>query len=398
MASRSVQDLWYIIDRKTGEKRPSARYGQGKRWRARYRDESDKEHARHFDRRTDAQRWLDEVTAMQVTGVWVDPKHGKATFKQWFNAWTERQIWSPNTLNIAEQSIGCVTFGDVPIGKVRTAQVQQWVRDLSAPKPQGKGLAPRTVRSRFGFVRQCFKAAVRERVVPFDPTDNVTLPRVPRREESMAMPSPDELGRIIDAAEPHFRAFIRVGAFAGLRLAEVSGLQVSDVDFLRGTISVARQVQGTTAHPRVELPKAGSARTLLVPRALTDAIAEHLAEFGSLGDERWIFHHERRPLLRNRVSDMWRRATVAAGAPAYVFHSTRHFHASALIHAGCDVVSVQRALGHSTPGITLATYSHLFASGEERTRAAAENLIQLTESATADSVRTRREERSLDQA
>ena len=45
-------------------------------WRARYRDESDKEHAKHFERRVDAQRWLDEVTATVVTGQYVDPKAG----------------------------------------------------------------------------------------------------------------------------------------------------------------------------------------------------------------------------------------------------------------------------------------------------------------------------------
>jgi hypothetical protein len=38
------------------------------RWRARYRDETDREHARHFARKLDAQRWLDEVTASIVTG------------------------------------------------------------------------------------------------------------------------------------------------------------------------------------------------------------------------------------------------------------------------------------------------------------------------------------------
>ena len=32
-------------------------------WRARYRAENGREHAKHFGRKTDAQRWLDEVTA-----------------------------------------------------------------------------------------------------------------------------------------------------------------------------------------------------------------------------------------------------------------------------------------------------------------------------------------------
>jgi hypothetical protein len=33
------------------------------RWRARYRDAAGKEHARHFARKVDARRWLDEVNA-----------------------------------------------------------------------------------------------------------------------------------------------------------------------------------------------------------------------------------------------------------------------------------------------------------------------------------------------
>jgi len=49
------------------------------RWRARYRDDAGKEHARHFARKVDARRWLDETTASIVTGAYVDPKAGRVT-------------------------------------------------------------------------------------------------------------------------------------------------------------------------------------------------------------------------------------------------------------------------------------------------------------------------------
>jgi hypothetical protein len=48
-------------------------------WRARYRDDAGREHAKHFRRRVDAQRWLDEVTTAVVTGTYADPKAGKIT-------------------------------------------------------------------------------------------------------------------------------------------------------------------------------------------------------------------------------------------------------------------------------------------------------------------------------
>jgi len=49
------------------------------RWRARYRDATGKEHARRFDRRVDAQRFLDNVTASVVRGDYVDPARSRAS-------------------------------------------------------------------------------------------------------------------------------------------------------------------------------------------------------------------------------------------------------------------------------------------------------------------------------
>jgi integrase len=40
-------------------------------------------------------------------------------------------------------------------------------------------------------------------------------------------------------------------------------------------------------------------------------------------------------------------------------HDLRHFYASGLMAAGCDVVTVQRALGHSKATTTRNTYAHL---------------------------------------
>ena len=67
--------------------------------------------------------------------------------------------------------------------------------------------------------------------------------------------------------------------------------------------------------------------------------------------------------------------------------TTCHYFASGLIAEGCDVVTVQHALGHSSASITLNVYSHLWPKAEDRTRAAAANLMATTTD-PADSVRT----------
>lgn len=62
------------------------------RWRARYRDSNGKEHAKHFDRKVQAQRWLDEVTAALITGQYVDPRAGKTTFEAYATAWEASHV------------------------------------------------------------------------------------------------------------------------------------------------------------------------------------------------------------------------------------------------------------------------------------------------------------------
>ena len=56
------------------KKRPDGKY------RARYRDPQGKEHAQHFDRKLDADRWLDKMKSDMLRGVWVDPDAGVARY------------------------------------------------------------------------------------------------------------------------------------------------------------------------------------------------------------------------------------------------------------------------------------------------------------------------------
>src|SRR4051794_33254115 len=66
-------------------------------YRPRLPDSTGKEHARHFKRKVDAQRWLDEMTAAMVTGQYVDPAAGRVTVRQYAEQWRARQVHRPTT-------------------------------------------------------------------------------------------------------------------------------------------------------------------------------------------------------------------------------------------------------------------------------------------------------------
>ncbi len=351
-------------------------------WRARYRDDTDKEHARHFTRKVDAQRWLDEVTAAVVTGQYVDPGAGNISFAAFYAQWSQRQVWVVSTRLGTDHTARSVTFANVPLRALRRSHLEQWVKTMS------KDLAASTIETRVKAVRSVLRGAVTERLIATDPSAGLTLPRRRKREAAMQIPTPDEVGRLLASADETLRSFLAVCAFAGLRLGEACGLQVGDVDFLRRQLTVARQLQRDGSGVAVCPPKYGSERTVYLPDELVATLADHVARHRSGGSDRgrWLFVDVAgRPFHPQRVNHRWCRARKAAGADHVCMHDLRHFYASGLIAAGCDVVTVQRALGHSSATTTLTTYAHRWPTAEDRTRVAAG---QLWAAVLADSVRT----------
>ena len=348
------------------------------RWRARYRDEAGHEHARHFDRKVDAQRWLDQVTTSVVTGNYVDPKAGRITFKRFYADWSTRQLWVPSTRANADLATRSVPFADTSMKAIRRSHVEAWVKTMSGE------LAASTIKTRYVIVRSVFRAAVGDKAIAADPSEGITLPRRRKAEASMRIPTIDEVGQLLAHSDSTrvstrkgFRAYVALCAFAGLRLGEAAGVQVGDIDFLRRQLTVTRQLQRDGSTYAVRPPKYGSERVIHLPDELVTILSEHVAaHVGEGGPDRWFFTVGDDPMYDNAVTWRWRASRKAAGLPHVRLHDLRHFYASGLIAAGCDVVTVQRALGHSTATTTLNTYSHLWPTAEDRTRSAAADLMR----------------------
>jgi integrase len=170
-------------------------------------------------------------------------------------------------------------------------------------------------------------------------------------------------------------------------VGEAAGLRLEDVDRLRRTLSIRSQLQGeNSATTQSVAPKFGSERVVYALAELMALLAEHIRRAGlQRGD--WLFANAGLPLNRNSAGHQWRQMRKSAGLGEHTLHDLRHFYASGLIASGCDVVTVQRALGHSSATITLGVYSHLWPTAEDRTRAAASDLMAAALGASADSLR-----------
>lgn len=78
----------------------------------------------------------------------------------------------------------------------------------------------------------------------------------------------------------------------------------------------------------------------------------------------------------NSVSRNWLRLITAKGLPRVGFHALRHTHASALINAGVDILTISRRLGHRKASITLDVYGHLIEGADAAVARAIEGVLK----------------------
>jgi integrase len=143
-----------------------------------------------------------------------------------------------------------------------------------------------------------------------DPTLRIKLPA--RSPADLVIPTRDELALLLEAASPGFRAAVILGAHVGLRAAEAQGLLVEDVDFLRRTVNVRRQLVSRPTPHLAEPKTRASTRSVPVPAGVLADLAQHVEKNGS-GPEGVLLHQGGRFMLDNAFNWTWRRAQSRAG-------------------------------------------------------------------------------------
>ncbi|WP_210441499.1 tyrosine-type recombinase/integrase [Nocardioides xinjiangensis] len=348
------------------------------KWRARYRDNNGREHAKHFDRKTDAQRWLDEVAASVVTGQYVDPNAGRMTFRAYAEQWREAQVHRPSSQAHVEMMLrrhAYPTLGDRPLSAILPSEVQAWVKRLCVGGADRKPLAPSTVGVVHSIVSSVFKAAVRDRRIPANPCEGT---RLPKRERTRVVPITTDQVEALTAAMPdELRALVTFAAGTGVRGGELRGLTSDRVHFLKREVTIDRQLVGVDgATPVWGPPKTeASYRTVPLPNVVLEALQDHLAAHDA-GPDGLLFTLGGLPISRQAFGHQWRTPARAAGIPVgQGLHALRHYYASLLIRHGESVKTVQARLGHASAAETLDTYSHLWPDSDDRTRDAVDAVL-----------------------
>jgi integrase len=221
----------------------------------------------------------------------------------------------------------CQDFGNRPIAAVGAQEIDKWLRDLDcSPKSRAD------YRANIGVL---FSYGERLQMIDKNPVLRTAKPKlVDSPPEIFAV---EELRALLEAAHriaPDVLPMLGIGAFTGLRDAEIKRLDWNEVNLARGFVEV-------------KAAKAKSARRRIVP--IQPNLAEWLRPYSGM----------KGGLVPVGARDKLDRVRKEAGLAHWPKNGLRHSFASYRLAAIHDAPRVASELGHTSPQMLYSTYREL---------------------------------------
>jgi integrase len=239
-------------------------------WLARWRDPGGRQRKRSFDRKVDAQRWLDQMRADMHRGQYIDPRAGSVRLREVATAWAGGLAHLKESTAVRYRGIVAThvlpAFGDWQLDQVRRSDVQAWVDQLTRG-----GLSPGSVRQCHRVLSLLLDTAVDDNRIGRNPAQRVKLPR-PRRAEPRFLTETEVLAMVRAAGDDG--PAIAILALCGLRFGELAALRVRDVNLERRRLTVAGSVTEVAGRLVRSTPKTGRTRSVPFPAMLTPVLEQ----------------------------------------------------------------------------------------------------------------------------
>jgi integrase len=240
-------------------------------------------------------------------------------------------------------------------------------------------LAAHTVKHLHRVLSQALKQAVRLRLLPRNPAEDVDPPRPQRRE--MRILDQAQTAALLKAAEasPIYMPVL-LAVTTGMRRGECLALRWRDLDLGAGKLSVVQTLEETKAPgaPKHTLafkaPKTErSRRTIALPELTLEALKAYRVRQAEQGlaigrrfgeDDLVCCNALGEPLYPHLVTDAFSDLVARLGFKVR-FHDLRHTHISHLLAAGVHPKIASERAGHASVSITLDVYSHVIPGMQE---------------------------------
>jgi integrase len=302
-----------------------------------------------FTARMDAEYWLSDERRMIERGEWTSPEKRVAevvaqhiTLAEYADTWIRERNVKPRT-RIGYESLWdnhIQPLGKVPLIHLTPESVRTWYASLGSEHVRRNSHA-------YGLLHAILATAVTDQLIPANPANLSRAMNPPTKRQPVIL-DVAEVAALADAIKPErLRALILVMAWVGVRWGEAIELQRRDVAEGAKAIRVSRAVTHRDGC-RVDTPKSGKGRSVIVPPHIRDDLLHHLAT--NVGDDpaALLFPAARGCHLNDRVfRDYLAPALKSIGREDLRVHDLRHFAGTMAARAG-NLPETMARLGHST--------------------------------------------------
>lgn len=262
----------------------------------------------------------------------------------------------------------CVVLDPYEIRKITRSMCQEIINDHWG--------SPRSAEIIAGLLRQIFKCAVQDGIMPTNPAEALKLPKKKKKEKYLLTEEDMAAARKADLNDSD-RLFLDILMVFGLRPGEALALQPTDFDFKAGVLKITKALELPNDNTsRIKDTKTGVSREIPIPEQLIPSLRERIR-----GNSGFLLFQSRtgglytKSAYRRLSERILKAINVAAGGNAYMnlipevtLLSFRHRRATSLYYlAQKGVISTKQAaalMGHSEE-VFIRTYSHIDSKKED---------------------------------
>ena len=292
------------------------------------------------------------------------------TLGEWLGRWLEeykKPTLRPSTFAGYSKDIAnhiLPYLGSKRLTQLKTADIQKHYNRLLESgrmndNGKGKGLSNATVRGIHMVLREALDSAVREGLIPRNPADGTSPPKIHRKEKQVLTKDQLEAFMKLIEGDEVWYDFFYTEIITGMRQGEICGLRWEDFDGTKGTLRVARSVDFVKKKLVVgETKTEDGKRTIYLPDSLRRLLAER--KKGAVSE--WIFPNPQKPELPLDPSKAYRqfkKLLEIGELPDIRFHDLRHTFTSHAANSGIAPKTLSEIVGHSKASFTLDTYAHV---------------------------------------
>ena len=257
-------------------------------------------------------------------------------------------------------------LGSKRLTQLKTADIQKhYNRLLESGRIQdsgkGKGLSNATVRGIHMVLREALDSAAREGLIPKNPADGTSPPKIYRSEKQVLTKDQLETFMKLIEGDEEWYDFFYTEIITGMRQGEIRGLRWEDFDREKRTLRVARSVDFVNRELVIGETKTDDGkRTIYLPDSLWHILAERKRQKGAFSE--WIFPnlvHPELPLNPSRAYRQLKKLLEIGGLPSIRFHDLRHTFTSHAANSGIAPKTLSEIVGHTKASFTLDHYAHV---------------------------------------